>query len=181
MHESGRAKRKSKVKSQKKYWTRPGRSNEWWNGFVKDEVLPDEWKDHFRTSKESFYILCDELRPYTMKNTTQMRQPIDVYYLVDEGRMRKTANAFGTAKCTVFKIIYRVTKAINIYMGPKFIKLPVTEEEVTESCRLFLEKHGFPQCIGAIDGTHIPIKRPSDKSSAYINRREILIEYSSSS
>ena len=39
-------------------------------------------------------------------------------------------------------------------MGPKFIKLPITEEEVTESYRLFLEKHGFPQCIGAIDGTH---------------------------
>ena len=61
MHESGRAERKSKVKSQRKYWIRPGRSNEWWNGFVKDEVLPDEWKNNFRMSKESFYILCDEL------------------------------------------------------------------------------------------------------------------------
>ena len=79
-----------------------------------------------------------------MKNTTQMRKPIDVekqvavvlYYLADEGRMTKTANAFGIAKCTVLKIIYRVTKAINVYLGPKFIKLPITEEEVTESCRL---------------------------------------------
>ena len=39
-------------------------------------------------------------------------------------------------------------------MGPKFIELPITEEEVTENYRLFLEKYGFPQCIGAIDGTH---------------------------
>ena len=54
-------------------------------------------------------------------------------------------------------------------MGQKFIKLPITEEEVTEST--FLVKHGFPQCIGAIDGTHIPIKRPSDNSSGYINRK----------
>ena len=83
--------------------------------------------------------------------------------------MKKTANAFGIAKCTISKIIYRVTKAFNIYLGQKFIKLPITEEEVTEST--FLVKHEFPQCIGAIDGTHIPIKRPSDNSSGYINRK----------
>ena len=82
-----------------------------------------------------------------MKNTTQMPKPIDVekqvavilYYLADEDRMRKTANAF-IAKCPVCKIIYRVTKAINIYLRPKLIKRPVTEEEVTESCRLLFGK-----------------------------------------
>ena len=57
MRESVRIKRKNKVKSQRKYWIRPGRSNEWWNGFVKDEGLPDEWKGNFRKSKELFYIL----------------------------------------------------------------------------------------------------------------------------
>ena len=39
MHESRKVKRKNNLKSQRKYWIRPGRSNEWWNGFVKDEVL----------------------------------------------------------------------------------------------------------------------------------------------
>ena len=34
-----------------------------------------------------------------------------------------------------------------------------------------MKKTGFPQCIRAIDGTHIPNKRPSDNSSAYINRK----------
>ena len=128
--------------------------------------------------KNRFVFCVTSRRPYIMKNTTQMCKAIDVgkqvavvlYCLADEGRMRKTANAFGIAKYTVSKIIYRFTKGINIYLGPKFIKLPITEEEVTESCRLILE-HGFPQCIGAIDGTHIPIKRPSDNSSAYINRK----------
>ena len=91
-------------------------------------------------SKVSFYILCDELRPYIMKNTTQMRKPIDVekqvavilYYLADEGRMRETVNAFGIAKCTVSKIIYRVTKAINIYLGPKFMKLQKKLQKVVD-------------------------------------------------
>ena len=68
-----------------------------------------------------------------------MRKPVDayLYYLADKGLIRKTANAFGIAKCAVCKIIYRLTKAINIYLAPKFIKLPITEKEVTKSCRLF--------------------------------------------
>ena len=77
-----------------------------------------------------------------MKNTTQMCKPINVekqvasvlYYLADQGRMRRTANAFGIAKCTVSYKIYKVMKTINVYLGPKFVKLPITEEEVTESC-----------------------------------------------
>ena len=50
--------RKSKIT---KYQIRPGRSDEWWNGFVKDEVWPDEWKHNFRMSRESFYFFCDKL------------------------------------------------------------------------------------------------------------------------
>ena len=130
-------------------------------------------------SKESFCIFCEELQSYIMRNATQMHDPIDVekqvavvlHCLADEARMRKSVNAFGIAKFWVSKIIYSVTRAVNIYLGPKFLKLPLTAVEVTEICRLFLEKHGFLQCIGTIDGTHIPIKRPSDNSSASITRK----------
>ena len=81
-----------------------------------------------------------------------MRKPTDIkkqvvivlYYLADEGRMRKTANAFGIAKWTVSKKIYSVVKAINIYFGPKFINVPITAEEVTESYRLFFVKTWIP-------------------------------------
>ena len=62
MRESGRVKgKKIKVKSLRKYQIQPGRSDEWWNGFVKDEVWPDEWKHNFRMSRESFYFFCDKL------------------------------------------------------------------------------------------------------------------------
>ena len=50
-----------------------------------------------------------------------MRSPIDVerqiavtlYYLSDEGRLRKTANAFGLSRASVSIIIRRVTRTIT--------------------------------------------------------------------
>ena len=62
---------------------------------------------------------------------------VDLYYLSDEGRMRKTANAFGIATCTVSVIVRRVNHAISLYLAPIFIKLPQTEEEVKESAGSF--------------------------------------------
>ena len=33
----------------------------------------------------------------------------------------------------------------------------------------FLEKFGFPQVIGCVDGTHIPIKQPTENSHDYFS------------
>ena len=66
-------------------------------------------------------------------------------------------------------IIRRVTKAISNHLADKYIRLPRTEEE-DKFRSLFFEKHGFAQCLGAVDGTHIAIKRPSENFTDYINR-----------
>ena len=34
----------------------------------------------------------------------------------------------------------------------------------------FLSKWGFPQCVGAIDGSHIPIIAPKENAKDYFNR-----------
>ena len=66
-------------------------------------VLAEEWKENFRMSQESFLQLCSLLRPFIERKVTSVRAPVDVetqvavtlYYLSDEGRMRKTANVVG--------------------------------------------------------------------------------------
>ena len=142
-------------------------------------VIPDEWKENFRMSKQSFDKLCSELHPYIEKRETNMRSPVSVekqvaltlYYLSDEGRLRKVANAFGLSRACVSIIIRRVTYAITTFLGPNYIKLPLTEDEVKEKVTHFFNNFSVPQCLGAIDGTHIEIKQPSVNSSEYINRK----------
>lgn len=158
---------------------RPGRTAAWWDNFVTGVVVEEEWKENFRMSKTNFLNLCSELREHIQRRETIMRRPVDVqqqvaitlYYLSDEGRLRKTANAFGVSRPTVSIVVRRVTRAITTFLGPKYIQLPFTEDAVESKVKDFFERHLVPQCLGAIDGTHIEIKQPLCNSTDYINRK----------
>ena len=64
---------------------------------------------------------------------------LTLYYLSDKGRLRKTANVFGLARASVSVIIRRVTTAISLHMGPKYIRLPLSEEAVLDKVSKFNE------------------------------------------
>ena len=95
--------RNNKIKKERqppRYWVRPGRSNRWWTNILNNKATLEEWRENFRMSEASFYMLCEELRPYLTKQTTKLRKPVSVktqvaatlYYLADEGKMRKLSN-----------------------------------------------------------------------------------------
>ena len=45
---------KSKTSKQRKQWIRPGRTSLWWDNFVNNTVVLDEWRENFRMS--SFFL-----------------------------------------------------------------------------------------------------------------------------
>ena len=80
----------------------------------------------------SFYVLCEELKPYLTKKTTKLRKAVSVetqvvvtlYYLAGEGRTKNVSNSCGLGKATVSKVIRRVTSVISEKLGLKYIVLP---------------------------------------------------------
>lgn len=58
-------------------------------------------------------------------------------------------------------------KAIIVHLGHRYIGVPSNEVEVKN----FYQAHNFPQCLGAIDCTHIDIKQPSLNSTDFVNRK----------
>ena len=67
--------------------------------------------------------------------------------------------------------IRNVSYVLAVFLGPRYIRLPTSEEEVMEKVENFHSQYGVPQCIGAIGGTHIDIKAPSHNPTDYINRK----------
>ena len=98
-----------------------------------------------------------------------------LYYVSDESRYRKVVNAFGISRSTVSIVVRQVAKAVVQHLGPSYIKLPRTEQEVKELAAKFYEKHGFPQSIGALDSPHVQIKEPSESATDYINRKGYIL------
>ena len=129
-------------------------------------------------SRKSFYEICDILRRYLEKKRTRLRTPVSVeaqrLILVLHQRRRSsyiTSNAFRMSRVSILGIITRVSCAVMIILILKLTRLPTTEGEVQELIDRCLKAYCFPQCIGAIDGTHIEIAEPNKHYSDLIKRK----------
>ena len=105
-------------------WIRLGRTNGWWLGFHQNRVAPSEWRENFRMSRESFLVLCTDLHDHIVKSSIRFNKAVfaekqvalTLYYLSDESRLRKAANALGLGKSTVSHIIRRVCMAVTVHL-----------------------------------------------------------------
>ena len=81
-------------------------------------------------------------------------------YISGASSCRTLSNLFGIGRSSVSRIIREVTVSIISNIG-SFIKFPRLQCEFVALERYF----DFPGAIGAIDGTHIRILAPSQRSS----------------
>ena len=134
-------------------------------------MLPEEWLMNFRMSSKDFIYIEEQLRLHIKPRQNSIRGDaissfkklaMTLHYLIDQGSLRITSNAFGVGLSTVSKSIRRVCHAIVTVLGPRLIKFPTTAEGLKELIQRFESKFGFPKVVGCIDGTHIPIKQPNE-------------------
>lgn len=122
--------------------------------------------------------LCDILRPHLERHITRFRRPLSVeqqvaiciWRLATNLEFRSISNLFGIGVSTACSVTKYVTSVIVQEMLQVYIKTP-SEDEFKVIIQGFRDHWGFPQCGGAIDGTHIGILCPPDSPVDYYNRK----------
>ncbi|XP_034542281.1 protein ANTAGONIST OF LIKE HETEROCHROMATIN PROTEIN 1-like isoform X2 [Notolabrus celidotus] len=143
---------------------------------VAEQFDDEEWKSQFRISKATFAFLIEQLRPDIERVRTNFRAPIEprrrlaiaLWWFSRSGEYRAIADLFGVGIATVCLIVRQVTTAILDRMYETYVSLP-SGDRLDETIRAFKDRC-YPQCAGAIGGTHIPIAAPRENPDDYYNQ-----------
>ena len=137
-----------------------------------------DWLQNFRMCKETFLYICDRLSPELERSDTVMRRPLSVqrrvavclWCLATPIEYRTIAHLFGIGRSTVCDIVHETCRAIVKVLMKEYIKFP-SGDDLDHVVDEFKIKWGVPQCLGAVDGCHIPICAPSEQHTDYYNRK----------
>ena len=145
--------------------------------------MPDfEFKRHFRLTRSTFEWLCCEIIPLLRRNSNESDNIIglaweqkigaSLWFLATGECFRSIGNRFGMGIST-FSYALRdfIHVIIENFLAEKII-FPSTESEINRIENGFKKLGKIPNVIGAIDGSHIPIKTPHLFSVDYFNRKD---------
>ncbi|CAH1156075.1 unnamed protein product, partial [Phaedon cochleariae] len=141
------------------------------------------FQSHFRMTPECFHFILNKL-----ENTDEFRKTeheqfggrerintektllVAVWCLANPESYRSVGDRFNITKYSVHHLIHTVVQAVNKYLCHIFIRWPTNIEKnvIAEH----YSKYGLKKVIGAIDGCHIPIKKPQDDGTYYFNRKK---------
>lgn len=128
-----------------------------------------------KTTIKSISILLDtKLKPIDNRGyplTTTQQLLITLRYYATGSIQIVIGDLMGVHQTTAGKIVHRVTAAIAS-LSKNYIKMPSTADEIRKTKLGFFNLSGLPNCIGAIDCTHIPINSPGgNRAELYRNRK----------
>ena len=149
-------------------WYVKPRSTCWFDEYLFNIYTPDMFYDILRMRRRTFDRLVDGLRPFIQGQCTHWKQPIAVekkvvvtlFKLMHGACIPLVADKAALGKSTVGEILRQVCSAICIHFG-HLIAWP-NGRRLARTTAAFESKQWLPNCIGAIDGSHIYISSPSN-------------------
>lgn len=158
-------------------WVRP-RVQLWWDNFIQECHEEAQWRIHFRMTRDTFNFIVNSVRPLMERQTTNYRRAITtekrvgvaLWRLATGNEYRTLQELFGIGRSTACQILEEFVSAVAQELKRTLIKRP-THDEFIEIAQGYRDRWGFPQCVGAIDGCHIPIIAPSENRNDYHNRK----------
>ncbi|XP_017477475.1 PREDICTED: putative nuclease HARBI1 [Rhagoletis zephyria] len=95
-----------------------------------------------------------------------------LWYLAYTECFRSIADRFDVSHKTTWKAVFFICKyLLRINRAHNIIAWP-TPNEAERTASFFEEKPRFPGVIGCVDGSHIPIAKPTRYPNSYINRKK---------
>ncbi|XP_055625145.1 putative nuclease HARBI1 [Toxorhynchites rutilus septentrionalis] len=140
---------------------------------------PNDFRNFIRMDAGMFDELLALVAPQIERKDTIMRDAIPVSQRLSITlRYLATGNTFEDLKFSaavspqsIGHIVIETCAAL-INSLKEYIKLPTTEEEWKEIARDFNDRWNFPNCLGAVDGKHVAIKKPHGSGSLYFNYKK---------
>ena len=137
-----------------------------------------DWLQNFRMSRNTFVYLCAQLSPAVRRSNAAMRKAnsveqcvaITLWCLATPAEYRTVAHLFGVALSPVCETVHETCQAIVTVLREKYIRFP-SSDSLDAIVDNFKTKWGVPQCVAALDGSHIPICGPKENHLDYYNHK----------
>ncbi|XP_014466401.1 uncharacterized protein LOC106737890 [Alligator mississippiensis] len=147
-------------------------STDWWERIVLSTWEDKQWLETFRMSRATFMHIVTKLSPYITRQNTVMRRPLSpekrvaiaVLRLATPTSLRLISNQFGVGMATAGVAVREVCRLLHNVMANSFICLENPQEVIDGFCSM-----GFPNCVGALGSTHIPVRAQGSQTN--VNRK----------
>jgi len=173
-----RARRRRRMRMAPYAWKINRPQESWFDVYYHDLTVPDQhFKDLLRVNRATFDIILNLLGPRLARQNSIFRDclprstvlAVGLYRLAHGNTYVSIAPAFCVGKTTVIEAVQDVVNAL-FDIREDYIKFPETIAEVQASIATFDDHTTLPNVVGAIDGSHIKIRAPTDDGADYFSR-----------
>lgn len=140
----------------------------------------DQFVLFYRISRNAFEEIFEKVLP-SLITTSAVGDSIDpakklaltLRYLATGDDFMTLAHLFRVGASTVRAVIKDVTGAIATHPFFKsLVEFPSTEEDYFKIAKDFFDMFQFPDCVGAVDDTHIKIQKPRVDPTSYFDYKK---------
>lgn len=135
---------------------------------------------NFRLDRATIVAVADLVRD-KLQSSPEKYRPLTPETMVaimlsylGNGKMHFSCNEFEIPRSSITKIISKIVDALadpNILC--KFLRFPLTQQEIQRKQDEFKEISGFPGIVGVIDGTYFRVAAPRDEELTYANSKDL--------
>lgn len=142
----------------------------------RNKYLRPRWLENFRMESDTFYTLLamveTDLTPGNALFSTDVPVPADkrlaifLDWVGSGNTYASLAPKYDIGKSTVYEILHEVRGVLAKKLVPNQVKFP-TSDKLTATMQGFKKLCHLPFCVGALDGTFVKMKKPSEYGDTY--------------